>query len=283
MKTLVIVVTFNGMRWIDRCLGSVRSSQVPADAFVFDNASTDGTPAYVKEHFPEAILVESGSNLGFAEGNNAGFRYAAEHSYDFVYLLNQDAWFFPDTLASLQKVSSAHPEFGILSPCQMQADGVSYNPVFERDVLSRVKPADPGMHLGQVPFMMAAHWFMTAECLRRVGYFADIFPIYGNDDNYCHRVLHHGFKIGLVNSMKVIHDKQYSVQSLDYRMYRNFYMSALVMLCDVRYPLVLCIPAVAALAVVKLCKYRSAKVLKYLGSALGKDMPTVRRIRRETR
>ena len=282
MRTLVIVVTYNGMQWIDRCLGCVRSSEAPADAIVVDNASSDGTPAYVKEHFPEAILVENKENLGFAEGNNTGFRYALEQGYDFVYLLNQDAWFFPDTLGELQKVCTAHPEFGILSPNQMQADGESYNPVFEKEVIPSVKPVDSTLHLGEVPFMMAAHWFMPVACLRKTGLFADIFPIYGNDDNYCHRVLFHGFKIGLVDSLKVIHDKQYSPLGKDYWIYRNYYMSALVELCDIRRTLFSRVLFVLALSLVKLCKFRSFKVLGYLWQILGKDMPQVRRVRRET-
>lgn len=283
MKTLVIVVTYNGMQWIDRCLGCVGSSEVPADLMVVDNASSDGTPAYVKEHFPEAILIENNSNLGFAEGNNIGFRYALERSYDFVYLLNQDAWFFPDTLGKLQEISLAHPEFGILSPCQMQADGESYNPVFEKEVLPKMKMTDPALNLGEVPFMMAAHWFVTAGCLRKAGLFADIFPIYGNDDNYCHRVLFHGFRIGLAASLKVIHDKTYAPQSLEYKMYRNFYMAALIRLCDVRKPLPLGVMEVLALSAVKFVKFRSFKVFGYLGKALGKDMGHVRCIRKETR
>ena len=283
MKTLVIVVTYNGMQWIDRCLGCVRASSVPADLMVVDNASTDGTAAYVKEKYPETILVENASNLGFAQGNNIGFRYALEHSYDSVYLLNQDAWFFPDTLAGLQKVSLAHPEFAILSPAQMQDGAELYNPVFERDVLPRLKPVDEAMHLGEVPFVMAAHWFVTAACLREVGLFEEMFSIYGNDDNYCHRVLYHGLKIGIVDSLRVVHDKQYAPQSLQYKMYRNFYISALVHLCDIRKPLAASLLYVLALSIVKLFKYRSFKVLGYLFKTLGKeDMSNVRRIRRET-
>ena len=282
MKTLGIVVTFNGMQWIDRCLGCVAASEVPADVMVVDNASSDGTAAYVKDHFPEAILVENPSNLGFAEGNNIGFRYALEHGYDFIYLLNQDAWFFSDTLGELQKVSAAHPEFGILSPCQMQADAKSYNPIFERDVLSRIRLADSSMHLYEAPFMMAAHWFMTAACLRKVGLFADIFPIYGNDDNYCHRVLYHGFKIGLVENLAVVHDKQYGPQSKEYKMYRNYYMSALVELCDIRKPLLLQSLKVLALTLVKMVKYLSFKPLDYLWKILSSDISSVRKLRKDS-
>ena len=125
MKILAIIVTYDGMRWIDRCLGSVYASQVPMDAFVADNDSSDGTAGYVAELFPQAVLVRNASNLGFAEGNNQGFRYALEQGYDYVYLLNQDAWVDPDTVGELVRMHEAHPEFGILSPYQYRADGIT--------------------------------------------------------------------------------------------------------------------------------------------------------------
>ena len=85
---LVIVVTYNGRPWIERCLGSVYAD---ADLFVVDNDSGDGSADYVQAHFPEARLVRSADNLGFSKANNLGLRYAMEKGYRYVYLLNQDA------------------------------------------------------------------------------------------------------------------------------------------------------------------------------------------------
>ena len=119
MKVLVIVVTFNGFKWLERCLGSVRASELPADLYVWDNDSTDGSADWVEGHFPEAKLVRSADNLGFAEANNQGMRYALDKGYDYVYLLNQDAWLEPSTLGTLVAASKAHPDFAVLSPLQM--------------------------------------------------------------------------------------------------------------------------------------------------------------------
>ena len=51
-KVLVIVVTYNGMPWLERCLSSVA-----ADLFVWDNTSTDGSADFVAAHFPQAHLL----------------------------------------------------------------------------------------------------------------------------------------------------------------------------------------------------------------------------------
>ena len=69
---LTVVITYNGMKWVDACLGSLRCSIMPTDVFVVDNCSTDGTPEYVRAHFPEVVLVQSDGNLGFGRANNVG-------------------------------------------------------------------------------------------------------------------------------------------------------------------------------------------------------------------
>ena len=65
-KIYVIIVTYNAMQWMDRCLGSLRLSSVPLTPVVIDNGSTDETVAYIRTHFPEAVLLPQEQNLGFA-------------------------------------------------------------------------------------------------------------------------------------------------------------------------------------------------------------------------
>ena len=78
-RVLVIVVTYNAMRWIDRCLGSLLASKPKPDVFVVDNASTDGTPDYLSSNFNDVIVNKPGRNLGFGQANNIGLKYALEN------------------------------------------------------------------------------------------------------------------------------------------------------------------------------------------------------------
>ena len=50
MRVLVIIVTYNGMRWVERCQCSLKASEVPVDVYVADNGSTDGTTEWIREH-----------------------------------------------------------------------------------------------------------------------------------------------------------------------------------------------------------------------------------------
>lgn len=99
----VIVLNYNGAAWIERCLASLRSQTLRArmEVLVADNASADGSDhqaARLIEGWPEARLIQNGSNLGFAEGNN---RPAAVARGYYLFFLNNDAWLEPDCLERL--------------------------------------------------------------------------------------------------------------------------------------------------------------------------------------
>ncbi len=63
MKVVVIVVTFNGNKWIDQCLGSLSTSSIPLNMLAIDNASSDNTISLIKSRFPEVEVIETGSIL----------------------------------------------------------------------------------------------------------------------------------------------------------------------------------------------------------------------------
>ena len=270
MKILVIVVTFNGLRWLDRCLGSVRASELPADLYVWDNDSTDGSADFVQGHYPEAKLVRSADNLFFAEANNMGFRYALEKGYDYVYLLNQDAWIEPSTLGTLVAASEVHPEYGVLSPLQMTDGFKELDTQFAKVwVPGSVCPPEP------VQRIMAAHWLVPRKALEKVGMFDPLFPLYGNDDNWCDRARYHGFKVGIVPEARAVHDREAREEPKEKVIYRNYYMGSLVRLCDINRPLWERFLFVCLFTLVKAVKYRSILPFKHFGS-LCRMLPEVK-------
>lgn len=228
MKVLVIIVTFNGIRWIRKCLSSVKEY----DTFVIDNGSTDGTQQLIQSEFPNVIFRQNGKNLGFGMANNIGMKYAITNGYDYVYLMNQDAWVLPDTINTLISTIQNHPDYGILSPMQMQ-DGLDHfdttflgntcswksTSTFLED-LYHGKRAD----VYEVSFVMAAHWLVSAECIRKVGLFSPTFLQYGEDYNYLNRLLFHGMKVGIVPEAVAVHDRgerKVSKKMEQYHLYIN--------------------------------------------------------------
>lgn len=222
-ELLTIVVTYNGKEWIERCLRSALESTVPNDVIVVDNGSDDGTVECIREHFPEVILSENRENIGFGAANNVGFRYAIAHDYRFVYLLNQDAWVFPETFATLlrafgtgQTPGQEVKPFGILSPMQMEANLTRMDAQFRKHCAAALEKDTA--EIVRVPFVMAAHWMVSRECLEATGGFSPAFPHYGEDNNFLNRAAYHGFQAAVVKTAIAVHDRAGRPRPKDYRM-----------------------------------------------------------------
>lgn len=231
-RVFAIIVTYNGMKWFDRCFGSLRRSTIPVIPVVIDNASSDESVAYIREHFPESVIFEETENLGFAKANNIGMRYALDQGADYVLLLNQDAWLVQDNcIADLIGIAEKHPEFAILSPMQLYGEG---NQIVSesRRYASRNDDQDwiSDSYFGrlkdlyEVEYVCAASWFLPIDTLKTIGGFDPLFYHNGEDDNYLQRIHYHGKKVGICPQVNVCHDCQgrtadYNAATLDWRKY----------------------------------------------------------------
>lgn len=234
MKILVIVVIYNGKKWIKTCFDSLRNSSMPVDVFVVDNASTDGSLDIVRQNYPETIIAKNDKNLGFGKANNLGLAYAVKNNYDYVYLLNQDAWIFPDTLANLIQVQSKHNEYGVLSPMQMEANRIHLDSIFEKYVskASRILSdffLNSYQDVYEVTFVMAAHWLLPVEVIKQVGGFSPAFPHYGEDMNFIERMKMNHYHVGIVPNARGIHDRENRVVDKKHKLYRNYIFNIYIM------------------------------------------------------
>lgn len=218
LEIYVIIVTWNGMKWIDRCLSALRESSVVVKTLVIDNGSTDETVEYIRANFKEVIIYEARKNLGFGKANNVGMRYALDHGADYVYLLNQDAYVYPDMIEKLLAVSEK-PEYknvGIFSPLHVYRNRKKFDLAYkwylrsisvdmtEDLIFDNIKEA---YHVNCVP---AAGWLIPRKTLLTIGGFDPIFFHYGEDHNYAQRVKYHGMTTAIVPAAKMIHDREIS-------------------------------------------------------------------------
>lgn len=229
---LVIIVTFNALKWIQRCLRSVEQSSLPADVVLIDNGSTDGTLPLVRTDFPGTRIIETGENLGFGAANNIGLHIALDEGYGFAYLLNQDAWLQRDTLEKL--VAAHRPEWGILSPMQLDAHK-RRDRHFDKKCGKYIDAIRGGYRNGtevvEVPFVMAAHWLLSRRAIETVGGFSPAFRHYGEDDNWIDRLHWHGLHCGVVPAASAVHDRSRRRSSRAQKMQLKC-VAALVKVCD---------------------------------------------------
>jgi N-acetylglucosaminyl-diphospho-decaprenol L-rhamnosyltransferase len=210
-----IIVTYNGLKWIEPCLNSLQSSTCPVHTIVVDNDSTDGTPKKIKEEYPDVLLIESPENLGFGAANNIGIKKALEKGADYIFLLNQDAWVERDTIQTLLDIAEKHPSYGIVSPMHMNGSGTGLDYQFSTYIEPQKCPdlvSDLYMNqTGEIyPLynVNAAAWFLPGKMFETVGYFDQLFFMYGEDGNYVDRTKYHGYKIGVTPKTNIYHDRE---------------------------------------------------------------------------
>ncbi len=112
-RVTVVIPNWNGERFLDLCLGSLRRQTFrDFETVLVDNGSTDGSPERARLGFPEVRVIPLGENRGFAAAVNAGI---SASTTDLVALLNNDTEQDPGWLQALVRAADGHPEAGFFA------------------------------------------------------------------------------------------------------------------------------------------------------------------------
>jgi N-acetylglucosaminyl-diphospho-decaprenol L-rhamnosyltransferase len=111
-----LVLTWNSADLIERCLESLAAAVPAQHVMVVDNASADGTAQLVRDRFPDVEVLETGDNLGFAGGCNAGISALLGDGYEHVFLLNPDAYVATDCIELLAQHLASDERCAAVSP-----------------------------------------------------------------------------------------------------------------------------------------------------------------------
>lgn len=244
IKVYVIIVTYNAMKWVDRCLGSLRDSTMPAIPVVIDNLSKDGTVEYIRKNYPEAHLIVNKENHGFGQGNNQGIEWAYKQGGTHFFLLNQDAWVYKDTIGNLVKVQDEN-QIALVSPIHMNGEGARMD--YNAFLCTVIQPRNIDLvsHLltgklrdyYEIPYINAAAWMISRDLVETIGGFDPVFFQYGEDVQYSQRMKYHKLKTAVVPQAFICHDR---------KLYGNItvfqknvtYRLLLLRACDINHPLV---------------------------------------------
>lgn len=219
-RVAIVTVTYNSARDLDACFGSLARARLGgAEVFAVDNGSTDGTPALVRERFPWVTVVEAGTNLGFAGGNDLGIRRALEDGAEFVYLLNPDTDVDPGFLeealavadadpraAAVQSLLLLHPERDRVNTAgnEIHFLGFGYCGAY------RARRAEIPDDAREIPFASGAGVLLRAAALREVGAFDDLLFMYQEDQDLGIRLRLRGWRARLAPRSVVWHHYAFS-------------------------------------------------------------------------
>ncbi|MCL5090879.1 MAG: glycosyltransferase family 2 protein [Patescibacteria group bacterium] len=120
-KVFLLILNWNGGEMTVNCLNSlqyVKTDNFDLQVVVVDNASTDESINQIKVESEKlkvkTKILQNKENLGYAEGNNVGIRYALENGADFVCLLNNDTRVDPSFINELVKTAGSDEKIGIV-------------------------------------------------------------------------------------------------------------------------------------------------------------------------
>ncbi len=214
MSVYCIIVTYNAMKWVDRCLTSLRESTILVNTVVVDNLSTDNTVSYINDKYPEVCIIHNSENKGFGQANNQGIEYAYSKGATHFFLLNQDAWVSKDGIEQLVSIQNRY-NIAILSPIHLNGTAEK----FDNAYLSAAVFEDSNVEFVNNLFFSnlkdyyivekinAAAWMISRETIESIGGFNPLFFHYGEDINYCQRLKYFGKVIAFTPKATICHDR----------------------------------------------------------------------------
>ncbi len=237
-KVSVVIVTYNGEKYIRKCLDSIVESACIIEVIVVDNHSQDLTVDIIKNDYPNVKLISLNENFGFGKANNIGISESIKSKSDYILLLNQDAWITPSMIDSLVKQSFLNLNFGILSPVHWCKFLEILDCGFKKYTNYEIGEAKMDEVIA-VNFICAAIWLVPTFVFKKVGGFDPMFAHYGEDVDFVNRVRYHGYSIGYCPNINAVHDREQNPKYDENRILRGIYIYIYILLKDinVRFPI----------------------------------------------
>lgn len=249
MKLSVVIVNYNVKYFLEQCLLSVQRALqgVDGEVWVVDNASSDGSVAYLKERFANIHWIENAANVGFSKANNQAMRQAKG---EYVLLLNPDTVVAEDTFTTCIRFMDARPEAGALGVHMIDGKGnflpeskrglptpaVAFYKTFGLAALFPKSKTFGRYHLGflgehqthEVDILSGAYMFMRKTALDKAGLLDETFFMYGEDIDLSYRIQQAGYKNYYLADTTIIHYKGESTKKGSLNYVKVFYKAMII-------------------------------------------------------
>lgn len=220
-KVAIILVNYNGRKYLPDCLSSLAGLDYPKDnykIFFVDNLSTDDSLSYAKTNFPDINYIEAGENLGFAAGNNLGMSRAMAENFDYVFLINQDTICNQDVLTKLVNLAEKDDKLAAIQPRLMlhpETDkinslGNSLHYLGFGFSSGGYQKFDNNLQPKEIAYATGAAVLIKKEVLKKIGLFPADFFMYHEDMDLGWRMRLAGYKIMVDPGAVVYHKYEFS-------------------------------------------------------------------------
>lgn len=222
-KVATVIVTWNKLH--DVCLllediAKLNLQHIQLDIYVVDNASTDGTQAYLEQHYSSKVkILETGSNLGGSGGFSHGLQFVSKLQYDYLWLLDDDVRLDPLALSALIQTLQKSNEVGLVGsqirklkePDTIQELGsfINIEKAHLRTNFGNCSNIYTQKIIRSKPYISvdacaAASLLVRSEVVRQIGVFEDYF-LHFDDVEWCLRAKQAGWIIAVNPASLVWH------------------------------------------------------------------------------
>ena len=214
MRIAVILVNYGQWELTRKCIDSLdRSLNADISITLIDNCSPGPVPGWAANR-KGLRFKRMEENIGFAGGNNAGFRISGDDEAEYTFFLNNDAEVLPETVHNLATYLSENARTGITAPSVYWASDperlwgaggkfVKWKMRFEKvDLPDKEYSPDQGV---KVDFVSGCALMIRTDLFSRVDGFREDFFMYYEDADLCRKVVEQGYSVEVIPSETVLH------------------------------------------------------------------------------
>lgn len=225
-KVSIVILNWNRADDTIDCLRSVNKLKIKdfeLEVVIVDNGSDDISKlksqiSKLQLRSQNLKIIENKKNLGFAEGNNTGIRYALKNGADYVLVLNNDTLVDRNLVVEFLKISQSDPTVGAINPKIYFAPGFEFHKDrYDKRVLGKViwsaggsvdwknvygqnrgvDEVDSGKYdkSSEIDYAVGTCLFLRAEALRKTGIFDKGYYLYYEDTDLSQRLRSDGWKV----------------------------------------------------------------------------------------
>lgn len=205
----VVLVNWNGWRRTLECIASLSQHDYGnSRVVVVDNGSADDSVERIFSGHPHIELIETGTNLGYAGGNNVGIRKALADRASYVWILNNDTLVASNALRELIACAEQKPTSAAVASRLLTVDGSEGAPsAYRQEARHPVPFRCPGCEQGfhEADFVDGASLLLRSSALSRVGLFDEDYFHYFTAFDLAERLRRGGWTVGLACRADVRH------------------------------------------------------------------------------